>query len=248
MQLLLSKHAMLSCGCRLIGACITCRCLPKAARRLNSKNIECEACGLVRAGREQAMAAMSCAADTGGAMLHGQCMPEADLHAAPQMPLTVAHQVSPVMSSAALPVVAPSVTGPHGSTSSAAYASWRPAAEPGDQSVDQSNHGVPSAGGTQQQPEHAVPCGGSLSRSQPAIKSYSPAALVKQKIPAVTACNISSDMHMQAMQGACSSRVAVAAVGKPTQQQGVADSKAEKEAAQGHEYHAELSSRETSVR
>ena len=56
----------------------------------------------MRAGREQAMAAMSCAADTAGAMLHGQCAPEAELRDAPQMPPSAAHQVSPVASTARL--------------------------------------------------------------------------------------------------------------------------------------------------
>ena len=247
-QLLLAKHAMLSCGCRLIRGCIACRCLPKAARRLNSKNIECEACGLVRAGREQAMAAMICRADTAGAMLHGQCMPEAHLRDAPQMPLTVAPQVSPVMSTAPPPAVAPSVTSPQGSIPSGAYASRRPAAEPGNQCVEHSTHGVPRAGGFKQQPEQAVPCGGPLSRSQPAIKSYSPAALEKQKIPAVTACNVSSDVHVQAMQGARTGHLAVACVEEPTQQQGLPDGKARKKAVQSSEQNAELSSRETSVR
>ena len=184
----------------------------------------------MRAGREQAMAAMSCAADTAGAMLHGQCAPEAELRDAPQMPPSAAHQVSPVASTAP-PAVAPPVTGPSERTSLVAGSSGMPAAEPQNQSAVQMNEGAPPS-----------------SRSQAAIKSYSPANIVKKKIPAVTACDISSDVHMQAMQGAWNSQLAVADEDKPKQQQEAKADKAEDKSSQSSQQEPELSSRETSAR
>ncbi len=211
-----------------------CRCLPKAARRLNSKNIECEACGLVRAGREQAMAAMSCAADPAGAMLHGQCVPEAEQRNAPQMPPSAAHQVSPVVSTAPPPAVAPSGVSPSEQSPLVAGTSGSPAAEPQNHSAVQADEGVPPS-----------------SRSQAAIKAYSPASIVKQKIPAVTASIISPDVHMKAMQGAWNSQMPVAGKDKPEQQQQAAtatEAEAEEEAPQSSQQEPELSSRDTSVR
>ena len=229
------------------------RCLPKAARRLNSKNIECEACGLVRAGREQAMAAMSFSADpVGGAMLHGQCTPEAQqarLRNAPQMPPAAAHQVSPVMSAAAPPAVALPLSSPPGWTPHVACTPDRLAAQLQKQSAVQSQERAPSVGGSQQQPEQAMPQAGPLPNSQAAIKSYSPADTVKQKIPAVAACSIGSEAQMQAMQGAWNSHLAVANADKPQQQQQEApETEDEEDASQDSQHEPELSSGETSVR
>lgn len=71
---------------------------------------------------------------------------------------------------------------------------------------------------------------------------------MKKKIPAVTACDISSDVHMQAMQGAWNSQLAVADEDKPKQQQEAKADKAEDKSSQSSQQEPELSSRETSAR
>ena len=186
-------------------------------------------------------------------MLHGQCTPEARLGNAPQMPPAAAHQVSPVMSAVSPPAVAFSLSSPPGWTPPVACTPERPTAELQNQSAVQSHERAPSVGTSLQQPQQAMPHAGSLPNNQTAIKSYSPADTVERKIPAVTACNISPDVQLQAMQGAWNSHMAMAeadkqGADKPKQQQKAPETEDEEEASQDSQQEPEFSSGETSVR
>lgn len=163
------------------------RCLPKAARKLSSKNIECEACGLVRAGRAQAMASLSFPADTAGAMLHAQSPFAAELALAPQMPLPAAHTVSPGDNIVPIPAVGPPVA-----------PRWRPlvacmpgipAVSPAQNPPQAHDYSVSMPGSGAGGPGQQTP----LPQPVQAIKSYSPAdALAQPSRPAVAACSLAA--------------------------------------------------------
>ncbi len=185
-----------------------CRCLPKAARRLNIKNIECEACGLVRAGRAQAMASLSFPADTAAAMLHvpatvptaGAVVPSASTPA-PQIPLSAAHQISPAVGVTPTLAVGHMPEGRRGGAPLVATLSGRPASYAGGpQSQLGEQADGSSAQGSQQEPQ---------TPSLSAIKSYSPADILTRKLPAVAACGDGPDVHIQAIKGAWKMSVVV---------------------------------------
>lgn len=203
----------------------------------------------MRAGRAQAMASMSFPADTAAAMLHVPAAVAAAAAAAPsvflpapQMPLSAAHQVSPVASVTPTPAVGRTPEGPRGWAPLVATTPGRPAFKAGgpqSQLGQQANGG--SAQGSQQQPQTA---------SHAVIKSYSPADALTHKVPAVAACSVSPDEHMQAMEGVWNNPVVVNGDDPAPAQHAEADADADSEYEElsSPDSLQELSSRETSPR
>jgi len=198
----------------------------------------------VRAGRDQAMA-MVFPADTSEDMLDAQSLPvpQTSPPGPPQMPLSAAHQVSPVISMTPPPAVQPSPLGPRGWTPLVAYTPGVPGTEPHAESLllsdDDSAHS--------QQEEDP------LSPSHPAFKSYSPADTARQKVPAVAAAAVTYEEQIQAMESAWNNHAADAneADAPDEQQQNADDENAdvEPEEEQSEDDDMEdMSSRETSVR
>ena len=199
---------------RVTVICTCSRCVPKAARRLTSKSIECEACGLVRAGRAQAMSPMFCSPDAAAAMLHAPAPHAAAAAAAaaavPRQPLSVAtplsaaHKVSLGTPVSPLPAVNNSHLGLQGSTPPLAYAPTLSAALPAPLQQATAQVLVRS---------DASPCNGELPPKQgvpsvspsahpSAIQSYSPADAVTQNLPAVATQATDSSAAQQAACGA----------------------------------------------
>ena len=203
----------------------------------------------MRAGRAQAMASMSFPADTAAAMLHVPAAVAAAAVAAPslslpapQMPLSAAHQVSPLASMTPTPVVGHTLEGPRGWVPLVATTPGRPAftaGGPQSQSGQKADGG--SAQGSQQRPQ---------TPSHSVIKSYSPADTLTRKVPAVAACGVSPDAHMQAMEGVWNNPVVLNEDDSaPAQHAGAdADTNSDREELSSPNSMQELSSRETSPR
>ncbi len=189
--------------------------------------------------------AMVFPADTSDDTLYARSLPvpQTSPPGPPQMPLSAAHQVSPVMGTTPPPAVQPSPMGPRGWTPLVAYTPGVPGTEPHAESLLLSDDDSADS----QQEEDPLP------PSQPAFKSYSPADTARQKVPAVAAAAVTYEEQIQAMKSAWNNHAADAneADAPDEQQENADDENGDDEPGEEQSEDddmEDMSSRETSVR